>query len=237
MTQKGKPSSTSDRGNRVNEGKLIAAAGLVVLTLSGAVGWFSPRFFKLDLFQLLYANVIGVLGGGYLALWGNRVVSRQQERDRRQHEADQRRHRANQALAALKETVKHNKEEVDSVVRSLNLHPAEPVFSKADPRAFDPVLSRVVQMVEDLDLIRRATTLRHELEEFNRMAEAQLELFLLPEAHPNVFSRPGDEVQKVRKLREKLLKKTKRYGKRISKNAEELHDELEKAGTGQAGGS
>lgn len=202
----------------------------VVVALSVAVGGIvahqvRPQFFNLGFWQLLFANLIGVLVGGYLALWANRTASHVQEQRRREHERDKEQERAVQAVGALKRTVEHNKDEIDDLLESLQEHPAQPVFSTADPQAFDPVLIRLVETVNDLHLIRESATFRHQLEEFNRMAEAQLELSIQAQSG----ALPKQEAEGVGGILPTVIDKTKRYGRRLSKAAEKLIERAEGA--------
>lgn len=203
---------------------LLLAALLVVG--SYALHMARPRFFDLGLWQLLFANLVGVLGGGYLALWANRAASRYQESRRREREVAQKRKRAGQALGALKKTIAHNRSELDDVRKALRDDWFALVFSTADPRAFDPVLSRLVETVDDLDLIRESATLRHQLEEFNRMAEAQLDLNLRPDMHPHPGVEKTRETKRIERLRKQVTKKIQSFGDGLSEKAAELEEKV-----------
>lgn len=213
---------SSSNGNGFSEVVVVMIVVLIIGAVAVVAHYVDPRFLKLDFWQLLFANLVGVLGGGYLALWRNRAVS-----DRRQRE------RAQQALGALREAVEHNQEQVEKLLRSLDEDPRSAVFSTADPDAFDPILNRLVETVDEFRLIRDASNLRHRLSEFCRMAEAQLDLYLLPENHPRRrVGAKGDTAEaRIRAVRDNVLEKIENFGPRISSQADDLLGEIEKVQT------
>ena len=201
------------------------AAAVVFVAYGLSFIW--PRILDLEALQLLGANVIGVLLAAFFALETERRLGERRERRREDEAQKRRRDEARQALGTLQKVVLHNRQELESVVESLEDHPGEPIFSTADPRAFDPILTRVVETVDDLLLIRQVSTFRHQLEEFNRMAEAQLGLYLHPERHPikqdKVVDRKG---RRAKHLREKLVKKAIQFGIRLSNRAQDLEEDI-----------
>lgn len=218
---------------------VIGGAALVVLY---AVREQLP-YVNADFHRLLTSNLVGVLIGAALALGWNRRLGEEREEQRRRDERQHRREQARNALGALKKVVSYNRDEVETVVDSLEAHLEEddrkpkPVFSTADPEAFAPVLTRLVETGDSLELIRKASRLRHELEEFNRMVEAQLKLYLLPSYHSLPQAAASKETKKIQDLRLDMIDKTKRFGPRVSEQAERLAKEIETVRVGLSDGS
>lgn len=213
---------------------LVFAAAIMLLAYLASFLW--PKVFDLDALQLLGANVIGVLLAAFFALEIDRRLGGRRAQRRRDDAEEKRRNRAIQALGALRDAVEHNDELVRQAVQILDESQGKVVTFRTDPRSFDPILPRVLDTTENLDLVMEASNYRYQLEHFGRKLDAQLRLYLETDYHysgpaprPGMGPNPLRRKLDLRETREEIVESIIEHGGVLREGGDDLIASIEDA--------
>lgn len=185
----------------------VALVGLLVvglvLTATYAAGDVFPEYFDTRFHQLLTANLLGVAIGAFFAFAVDRRRAEERERRKETKAENDRIEEAKKALGALKDAVDHNDELVKRAKKSISMADDVVVYFSTDFKGIDPILPRVLDSTENLDLVRAASDYRHDLKHLTRQLEAQFELFM----HPDYAKSQQHVGKELRRKRSKLIHK------------------------------
>ena len=160
------------------------------------------------------ATVIGVVLGIPVAFWINRRILAGQEKQQREREGRERQRIASRVLNSLHEEISSNKEVLDKLINEL---PERVVFYNLSTSAWTSTTNKMLETIDDFELIQTIATLYGEYEQIKHQIDAQFTM------HYSVLVAMDDYYE----IREDLIRPTTEFAKTLVTKSTDVLSKVE----------
>lgn len=135
--------------------------------------FFDVSFWK-DFLSNTLATLLGVFLGIPAALWLDRLISQQREKQEREAQQAAETERRLELLRLLRETLVRNRKIIERMSQELTT--GSLITYNTDPLLLDSTASLKYEIIDDLDLNRQLDVLRYELQHLHRKVKLRWQL-------------------------------------------------------------
>jgi hypothetical protein len=131
----------------------------------------------------MFATIIGVFLGGWIALWVNRWSQRKVAEDEKENAEKELRRRRIQALQAARDAISNNANRIKNTVTLLKSE--EIAYFNVDPKELDYLIPELLKTDVDLKLFHEINAYRYELVHVAREIDTRYEnIYRVPSITP-----------------------------------------------------